>query len=163
MRLPWPHSAQIVYRVVVNEAGIVLDVLLRDTERRQQVFGGMMHGRQRGALLSLGGHHPIAEVPGVLFERGQFGQRVLSHEEAPQRSVRVGVQAVLDQLPEAPALGRERVADDGLQRRIARPHDLLAVQERQHLDQDKGRCHIPPRQQRGRLDESRPVGPVQSR
>ena len=47
----------------------------------------------------------------------------------------------------------------GLQRRVARPHDLPGFQECQHLNQDKGRGHVSPCQQRGRLDQSRPVGP----
>ena len=92
-----------------------------------------------------------------MFERGQFGQRVLSHEQVPQRRVRVSVQTVLDQLLKAAALGHERVGDDGLQRRVARPDDFAGIQEPEHLDQDKGWRHISLGQQRGRLDQGRPV------
>jgi len=64
----------------VNEVGIVIDVLLRNAKPWQQVFSGMMHGHQRVALPPFGNHHPITEILGILLERGQFGQRVLSHE-----------------------------------------------------------------------------------
>ena len=159
MGLPWLHPAQIKYCIVVYEAGVVIDVLLRNAQQRQQFFGGMMHRRQRDALLSFRGHHPITKVLGVLLERGQFGQCVLAHQQVPQRDIRVGIQTALDQLLEAPALGGERVGDDGLQRRVARPHDLPGLKERQHLNQNKCRGHVSPRQKRGRLDQSRPVGP----
>ena len=159
MGLLWLHSAQIKYCIVMYEAGVVVDVLLRNAQQRQQFFGGMMHRCQRGALLSFRGHHLIAEVLGVLPERGQFGQCVLAHQELPQRGIRLGVQTAFDQFPEAPALCGERVGDDALERGVARPHDLPGFQECQYLNQDESRRDVSPCQQCSRLDQSRPVGP----
>jgi len=116
-----------------------------------------MQGCQRRVLLSLGRHHLITEMFSILLERRQFRQRAFAHEEILQRRSCAGIQALFDEACQAPALGGEYVADDGLQRRVARSYDLVSFQERQHLDQDKGRSYVASCQQRRHLDEGRPV------
>ena len=117
-----------------------------------------MQGRQRCMLLSLRDHHLIAEMLGILLERGQLGQSAITHEESFQRGACFGVHARFDEVCQALALGDEHIADDGLQRRVPWPHDLSGFQEPKHLHQDEGRGHIASCQQRSHLDESWSVG-----
>jgi hypothetical protein len=56
-------------------------VLLRDTEPWQNGLGGLVQGGQRRILLSLGGHHLITEMFGILLERRQFRQRAVTYQE----------------------------------------------------------------------------------
>src|ERR671912_2352350 len=89
----------------MHTACIICCVLLGDAEPWKNGLGGRMQGRQRGMLLSLGDHHLIAKMLGVLLERGQFRQSAFAHEEIPQCGTYFGVQALFDEVCQAPALG----------------------------------------------------------
>ena len=85
MSLPCRHPTQIEYRIVMHKTCIICCVLLGDAEPWKNGLGGRMQGRQRGMLLSLGDHHLIAKMFGVLLERRQFRQSAFAHEEILQR------------------------------------------------------------------------------
>ena len=94
---------------------------------------------------------------GVLLERRQFREGVLAHEEALQGGVCLLVQPVLDEVFQTSAFRREHLADDALQRSVARAHDAPGGQKGQQLRQDEGRGHVPLRQKAGPADDRRPV------
>jgi len=161
MGLRWPHPSQVVDCVDQGEVGVAADVLLRDAERRQQGFGGLVDRRQRCAFQPLGGHHLVSEVAGVLLEsgqRGQLDQRPLPHEQIAQRFDCLCIERGLDQEVQVFALDRQGGADHGLQRGVAGAHDLAIFQYSQQLEPDEARRHVPPGQLGGGLDEGRAIG-----
>ncbi len=89
----------------MHQAGVVLHVLLRNRQLRQQGFGNPIQGCQGGAFLPFRHHHLVTEILGVLLERSQFGQRIVAYKEILQRDARFVVQTVLNQLLQPFALG----------------------------------------------------------
>jgi hypothetical protein len=83
MKLSCRHPTQIENRIVMYKVFIICCVLLGDAEPWKNGLGGSIQGRQRCMLLSLGDHHLIAKMLGVLLERGQFRQSAFAHEEIP--------------------------------------------------------------------------------
>ena len=123
------EPAQVVDRVIVDEAGVVGDVQLREAQARQQRFCDHVERRQRGALLALRDHHLIPEVSGILFDGRQFGQRVFAHQELFHSGAAGIVQGLFDPLLQTLAFGGERISDHGLQCAVSRPHDPATDQK----------------------------------
>ena len=138
------HPAQIEDRVVVNEARVIFDVLPRHRERWHQPSGRAMHRSQQGVLLTLRRHHPITEIPGVLSENGETGQRIVPCEQAAQHGHFVVREPVHDDCFEALALFGERVRDDRLQSGVTRPDDPARVQPAEQFHENEGRGDIAP-------------------
>jgi len=65
--------------VEVRQAGVVQQILLRDAELGQQRLGDPVQRLQRGALFAFAGHLTPAKVLGVLLERRQLRQGVVTH------------------------------------------------------------------------------------
>nr|APW49367.1 hypothetical protein [Klebsiella pneumoniae] len=97
--------AQVVDGVEVCQARVVQQVLLRDVEFRQQCLGDCVQRLQRGALFALADHLAPAEILGVLLERRQLRQGVITDQKLAQRGLGRFVQRLLQQIAQAPALG----------------------------------------------------------
>jgi hypothetical protein len=147
--------AQVVGSVEVGQTCVVEEVLLRDREPGQQRLGDAVQRFQLGALFPLPCHLPPAEILGVLFEGGQFGERIVAFQQLGQRGLGRIVQHRGEQIAQAPAFGGQRFADQILQGRIAGPHDLLLVEPDNQLGDDETGRDVAPYDLRGLLRELR--------
>ena len=149
------HPAQVVDGVEVRQARVVVQVLLRDRQLRQQQLGGAVQRLQPRTLVPLACHLPPAEIPGVLLQDGQLGQGVVAHQQFGEGRRCCIVQRRGEQPAQAAALGRQRLADQPLQGRVAGPLDLVLVEVDDKFRDDEARRDVAAHDLRSLLFELR--------
>jgi len=128
VRLRGTKAAEVVDGIEVRQARVIEQVLLRDTELRQERLGDRVQRVQRGALLALARHLPPAKILGVLPQHRQLRQRVVACDQLCQRGRGVVVQHLGQQIAKAAAFRRQRRADQFLQRGVPRADNLVVVE-----------------------------------
>lgn len=128
MRLIRLEVSQVVDGIEIRQARVIEQVLLRNAQLGQQRLGDPVQWFQRGALLALASHLTPAEILGVLFERRQLRQGVITHQELCQRGLGCVVQHFRQQAAQPPTFSRQRFADQFLQSGVAGPDDFVFVE-----------------------------------
>ena len=142
VRLLGLHAPQLEHGVEVRQTRVVVQVLLRDRELRQQPLRGQIQGPQALALVALASHLPPAEVSRVLLEQREIGQGLVAHQQFRQRCLGRGIKRGGQQRRQTQALCRQRLAHDPLQGRIAWPLHLVGVEVGDELGGNEARRDV---------------------